>query len=397
MKKCKYNYIKIGILLLGLTGCGMNMSDEEPPSFIIDSSISSEVEQQPNKDFVEQLGTENVSDETGYNQFHRMLTDELGAREALFCIDEITGISYFVNQGKDYYLYQLRDGKASLAVEMPVKEVFTYGGFVYFMIENYDIYELEKLREGDIYCYNPSNSEVQLVHEAGLIENAQNYKLKVDETGVYFSYSIEEKETSEIKYYYHLPFDDEKYMTEEGWGNYRFGYMSELVLISRTEGEKDVKNLSMNPFRYCVVGDMLYSVELGRTVLSCLNLRTEKKIEYDFSEVVKQVHTQFNMGEILEETVVFQSFLVMGQDIWMAGPRALYHMDIESEVVTYYKLVDEEGVHCGIKALYTDGKQLYGLTQKEEEGASVVVRILTKEIEEDAEGVFCMKVEELTE
>ena len=395
MKKCKYNYIKIGILLLGLTGCGINMSDEEPPSFIIDSSISSEVEQQPNKDFVEQLDPEDFPKETSYNQFHRMLTNELGARESLFCIDEITGISYFVNQGKDYYLYQLRDGKASLVVEMPVKEVFTYGGLVYFMIENYDMYELTKLREGDIYCYNPSNGEIQLVHEAGLIENAQNYKLRVDETGIYFSYSIEEEETSEMKYYYHLPFDDEKHMTEEGWGNYRFSYMPELVLISRTEGEEDIRNLSMNPFRYCVVGDMLYFVELGSNVLSCLNLRTEEKIEYDFSEVVKQVHTQFHMGEILKETVIFQSFLVMEQHIWMAGPKVLYHMDIESREATYYKLVDEEGVHCGIKALYTDGKQLYGLTQKEE-GASVVVRILTNEIEE-VEGVFCMKVEDVTE
>ena len=397
MRKCKYNYIKIGILLLGLTGCGMNTSDEEPPSFIIDSSISSEVEQQPTKDFVEQLSSEHVPEDISYNQFHRMLSNELGVRESLFCIDEVTGISYFVNQGKDYYLYQLRDGQAKIAVEMPVKEVFTYGGFVYFMIEDYNSYQLTKLREGDIYCYNPSNREIQLLHEAGLIENAQNYKLKVDETGVYFSYSMEEKETSEIKYYYHLPFADEKYMTEEGWGNYRFAYMSELVLISRTEGEKDVRNLSMNPFRYCVVGDILYSVELGSTVLSCLNLKTEEKIEYDFSEVVRQVHTQFNMGEILEETVIFQSFLVMERDIWMAGPMALYHMDIESGVATYYKLIKEEGTHCGIKALYTDGKQLYGLTQEKEGGISVVVRILTNEVEEDTEGVFCMKVKEVTD
>ena len=397
MKKCKYNYIKIGILLLGLTGCGMNMSDEEPPSFIIDSSISSEVEQQPNKDFVEQLGTENVSDETGYNQFHRMLTDELGAREALFCIDEITGISYFVNQGKDYYLYQLRDGKASLAVEMPVKEVFTYGGFVYFMIENYDIYELEKLREGDIYCYNPSNSEVQLVHEAGLIENAQNYKLKVDETGVYFSYSIEEKETSEIKYYYHLPFDDEKYMTEEGWGNYRFSYMPELVLVSRTEGLADVRNLSMNPFRYCVVEDNLYSVELGSAVLSCLNLQTEERIEYDFSEVAEQVHEELKTGNLDEKTVILQSFLIMDKEVWAAGTNELYYMDIESGVATYYKLVNAEGKQCGIEALYTDGTRLYGLTRKEEDAESVVVHIVTNEIEKDEEGILCIKVEEITE
>ena len=283
MKKHSYHCIGISILLLGLAGCGIGMSKEEQNLPIINSSISSKEEQEKTENFVEILQKVNASKQTKYNQFHRMLSNEIGARESLFCIDGATGISYFVNQGKDYYLYQLKDGKADLVVAMPVKEVFAYGGFVYFMIESYDIYELTDIREGDIYCYNPSNGSVQLVHEAGLIENAQNHKLKVDENGIYFSYSIEEEETSEMKYYYHLPFDDEKYMTEEGWGNYRFSYMPELVLISRTEGEKDVRNLSMNPFRYCVVDDNLYSVELGSAVLSCLNLKTEEKVEYDFS------------------------------------------------------------------------------------------------------------------
>lgn len=394
MKKRNYNCIGMSILLLGLIGCGITMDKEaESTLSIINSSTSSREEQEKTGNFVEILQQVNASKQTRYNQFHRMLTNELGARTSLFCIDGATGISYFVNQGKDYYLYQLKDGKADLVVAMPAKEVFAYGGFVYFMIDRYGIYELTDIREGDIYCYNPSNGMVQLVHEAGLIENAQNHKLKVDENGIYFSYSIEEKETSEMKYYYHLPFDDEKYMTEEGWGNYRFSYMPELVLISRTEGEKDVRNLSMNPFRYCVVEDNLYSVELGSAVLSCLNLQTEEKVEYDFSEVVGQVHE----GILDEKTVILQSFLVMDEEIWAAGINELYYMDIERGVATYYKLVTEEGKQCRIESLYTDGKQLYGLVQKEENVASVVVRIVTNEIEENEEGILYMKVEEVTE
>ena len=394
MKKRSYNCIGMSILLLGLIGCGITMDKEaESTLSIINSSTSSREEQEKTGNFVEILQQVNASKQTRYNQFHRMLTNELGARTSLFCIDGATGISYFVNQGKDYYLYQLKDGKADLVVAMPAKEVFAYGGFVYFMIDRYGIYELTDIREGDIYCYNPSNGMVQLVHEAGLIENAQNHKLKVDENGIYFSYSIEEKETSEMKYYYHLPFDDEKYMTEEGWGNYRFSYMPELVLISRTEGEKDVRNLSMNPFRYCVVEDNLYSVELGSAVLSCLNLQTEEKVEYDFSKVAEQVH----QGSLDEKTVILQSFLVMDEEIWAAGINELYYMDIERGVATYYKLVTEEGKQCRIESLYTDGKQLYGLVQKEENVASVVVRIVTNEIEENEEGILYMKVEEVTE
>ena len=87
----------------------------------------------------------------------------------------------------------------------------------------------------------------------------------------------------------------------------------------------------------------------------------------------------------------------MDEEIWAAGINELYYMDIERGVATYYKLVTEEGKQCRIESLYTDGKQLYGLTQKEEDVASVVVRIMTNEIEENEEGILYMKVEEVTE
>ena len=140
----------------------------------------------------EVLEQKDASLQASYNSFNRMLsTDiELGfSGQSVFCVDESTGVVYFVNQGKgqDYYLYRLKDGEAKLAVAMPVKEIYTYQGSVYFMINSYDMYELGELHNGDIYCYTPADGTVQLVYEAGAVENSLDHRLTVNEKGIYFS------------------------------------------------------------------------------------------------------------------------------------------------------------------------------------------------------------------
>ena len=396
MEKRVYGYLSISVLLLGLVGgCYTGTTAKQTVVPTTSPMSSCNTEQEKKDSFIDILQQANEIKKIDYNAFHRMLSREIGSRTSLFCIDEDTGISYFVNQGKDYYLYQLKDGKAELLVQMPVKELFAYDGLVYFMIESYGVYELTELREGDIYCYSSWNNSVELVHEAGLIEGAKNYKLKVDTGGIYFSYSIENSETSASDYYYHLPFDDTKRMTEEGWGNYHFSYMPELVLVSRTEGLADVRNLSMNPFRYCVVGDNLYSVELGSMMLSCLNLKTEERIEYDFSKAVQQVHKQLEIGELSEDTVILQSFIVTEKEIWVAGTRELYHMDLTSGEVNWYKLIDEKGNQCEITALYTDKEHLYGAVKKTEDANAIVVQILTNQISQEEIGSLVMQIEDV--
>ena len=70
---------------------------------------------------------------------------------------------------------------------MSVKEIYTYQGSVYFMVNNYDMYELGELHNGDIYCYTPADGTVQLVYEAGAVENSLDHRLTVNEKGIYFS------------------------------------------------------------------------------------------------------------------------------------------------------------------------------------------------------------------
>ena len=130
----------------------------------------------------------------------------------MFCLDETTGVVYFVNQGKDNFLYRMKDGEVALAVAMPMQQLYTYQGSVYFMVDNYGRYELEGMKTGDIYCYTPSSGAVELVYALGTIlgetvENARDYKLLVEESGIYFGYCILRGEGEKIQTYnYFLPF-----------------------------------------------------------------------------------------------------------------------------------------------------------------------------------------------
>ena len=319
----------------------------------------------------EQLEQVDVSVQASYNSFNRMLSrdDELGlSGQSIFCIDESTGVVYFVNQGKDYYLYRLKDGEVKLAVAMPVKQVYTYQGLVYFMIESYEKYELEGLHNGDIYCYTPTTGTVELVYEAGAIEKSKEHRLTVNENGIYFSYFIE-TENKRNYYHYYLPFGESKPVedtgmtTLKGWDNYVFNYTSNgtgIVLQNRSGNEEDNIELSNRGIRFCVKGDYLYSAE--RTYISCLNLKTGEETKYDFLEMWKSaVRNQSSLGDNSGVRVI-ESFTVTETDIWVTGfGTILGRLNLETKELSYSRICKDknEALFYTIIELYTDGEQLY--------------------------------------
>ena len=319
----------------------------------------------------EQLEQVDASVQASYNSFNRILSidDELGLTgQSLFCIDEATGVVYFVNQGKDYYLYRIKDGEVKLAVAMPVKQVYTYQGLVYFMIESYEKYELEGLHNGDIYCYTPATGTVELVYELGTLQLSKEHKLTVNENGIYFSYFIE-KENKRTYYHYYLPFGESKpvkdteMMTLEGWDNYVFNYTSSgtgIVLQNRNGNKEDNIELSNRGYRFCVKGDYLYSAE--RTYISCVNLKTGEEIKYDFLEMWKSSVRNQSSLEDNSGVRVIESFTVTETDIWVTGfGTILGRLNLETKELSYSRICKDknEGLFYTIIELYTDGEQLY--------------------------------------
>lgn len=402
MKKRIYCYLFVSIILLSAVGCTTKQTDTKGTlSSTKESSFFAPAKKEEtvvSKGLCEVLEKKDASKEASYNSFHRMDSRSNGIQTSLFCIDSDTGVVYFANKGNDGYLYRMKDGEVKLAVAMPVKEIYTYDGLVYFMIENYEKYELKDMHNGDIYCYSPNTGAVQLIYPAGEIEGASEHKLMVNSDGIYFSYRVRKESESEesgtsLYYYRYLAFGetepvaDMKSMTTIGWENYYldFPYIDnspKFALVSRTDYLDDVKEVCAKTFRYCVVGDTLYSVGLGSTILACLNLTTGETKEYDFYEIVKQAHTDAD-GEVhLSDTMeIFNSFLVMEKEIWLSGPSEVYHLDLESGEMNYYRLVKGDTLDsCVIDALYTDGEQLYTMTCPINQTEKSFHRILTEEV-----------------
>ena len=341
-----------------------------------------------------------------YNSFNRMLSQmEVSgfAGNSLFCIDESTGVIYFVNQGKDYYLYRLKDGEVELVVDMPVKEVYPYNDSVYFMIEDYGKYELEGMNNGDIYCYTPADGTIQLIYEIGVPES-KTHKFVIKEEGIYFSYEIIKNETSSSFYNYYLPVGeitpivDTKVMTWKGWNDYFFSYSNGFVLQSRTrqsDGTRETIPLSASRGRYCVVGDNLYSA--NKTSVSCINLNTGEEKKYSFEKIIEEVRG----AEILEQkgVEIIDKFTVTEEDIWVEDGFYLYRFHLQNEELSYYRIIDNDKTLHTIENLYTDGEQLYvlGSLATTEKRQNILMRVLPENVVEDSMQEPSLKVEYITE
>ena len=388
MKRKNFCYVLIALLLLCMTGCGTKQILAE-----VDNSVSVDP-----------------------NVFNHLASRDSDTDPSIFWFDEENEVSYFVNRASDYYIYQLKGNESKLVVDIPAQELWMHDGLLYFMVENYDNRELVDMHLGDIYCYNPKKDTVELVYAAGAMdEKSVGHELKVNENGIYFSYTVKDEEKSEGTrsiydvYHYYLPFGatepvkDELEMTTIGWEDYKVTYTPAFSLVSRTEETKDTKELGIRAFQYCIVGDMLYSVALGDCKLSGFNLKTEERIEYDFSELIYEEKDLVTGEEVLPSgLVVFHSFVIKEKELWLAGTSRLYHMDLETGEQNCYILENEDCERMEIRTLYTAGDELYVEINPSRSGMAYrLVRVKTDEIRTsdytvDGKHEVFIRMEELT-
>ena len=333
------------------------------------------------------------------NAMNRKLTRDMDSGSSLFCIDE-NGIVYFVNQNHDNYLYCMKDGNVQLVVDIPVKEIYPWEDVVYFMIAS----NVEEKQAGDIYKYIPTTKEIQLVYALGAIKDAQNHKMTVNKQGIHFNYSqiiAKEGDTTRVKVSsYTLPFGEKEPVKDiqklgkAGWGDYYFSYefdsknSTEAVnvsLVSRTNGKSDILPLTIGDFQYCVVGDNIYSIELGSSAVSIVNLKSQKKTRYDFRSGLIDANSYLkeeiakSFGTRMEELISF-TITENGAIVWATDGEYLYRINTEDK---YVFPIETKDVNRRIEKLYTDGRRVYGLYCSERTGATSLVRFCTEVIEQN--------------
>ena len=429
MKKQRYFCLVVSMIVIGMTGCTVKDSPTTltpTPTEKIREVIFEKREETSEKNIIKTEGLCEVLEatsnfETTYNSFHRMIdiiSKDGMAGTSLFCIDERTGVIYFVNQGKDCFLYRIKEGEVALAVAMPVKDIYPYEDSIYFMVDDYGKYELQRMNKGDIYCYTPASGAVELVYATGVIKGLVDCNLYVEQSGIYFCYKKDDgivvengEETQMVKYlYYYLPFgekepvEDTKQMVKKGWGDYFFEYSSKIELISRTpkeDGTRETLEVPIKGTKFCVVGDVLYFIEKAKVVAT--NLKTGERTEYDFWEALKEVNTEYVLEEVVKGRLI-ESFLMTEDALWVTviGGSSLYRMDLQSGEVTFGQIYDNNNSSTlyNIIDLYTDGTELYGLHMERPYDSSSkgnVVRLVTEKMRDVGIYIGTVTIESLTE
>ena len=334
------------------------------------------------------------------NGMNRKFTRGIDSGASLFCVDDEETV-YFVNQNRDNYLYEMKDGVVQVAVALPVKEVYPFGDYVYFMISE----DTEEQKAGDIYQYKKETKELELLYALGTIRGGEHHKLNVNEQGVHFNYSeivssVDGVIRNKVSFYT-LPFGasepvkDTTNQGKVGWENYYFSYPLEtadsiepakIAFISRTKGEDDSIPLEIGEFQYCIAGDKLYSINLGSSVISTFHLETKKKKVYDLrSEIISanaylKEEIEDCFGEGMEEISSF-TITENGDYLWATDGEYLYCVDMTAKQFYPMDTIATTDSNRKIEQLYTDGRRVYGLYSADGTEEPRLVRFCVENIE----------------
>lgn len=122
----------------------------------------------------------------------------------LVCKDPVYDITYYVNYGRDYFVYAKRGDEVEKVLEIPAKDLFCRQGILYFRTGSYDIYEFDSFVDGAVMAYNPVDGSVEVVI------NEPVYEMAVYPDGIFYvvkRVTMSEDGTVELsyglwKYYY---------------------------------------------------------------------------------------------------------------------------------------------------------------------------------------------------
>lgn len=200
----------------------------------------------------------------------------------LICPDLDNDMIYYVNYGDDNYIYKLKDGLSTLVLEKEAFQLSLWENKLYFLARH----ETSDRNEGDIYCYNLGNGELQL------LQKAKAYYLLVDSLGIYYE-EIINSDTSERRYY-RLGIDGNS--LEKLDNRYYLSYYDYQIIQNKTAvvlQHKDTKEeFFIAPYEYGSWGLTIYDnhIILHRdSVFYIINLLNGDKKAIQYSNSKSQV------------------------------------------------------------------------------------------------------------
>lgn len=321
------------------------------------------------------------------NLEENMRSDDSGGYSVLVCKDSVYDVTYYVNYGRDYYIYAMREGVSELAVKIPGRELFCRNGELYFIADTYGLYEFETFAEGNILKYNPVDGCVEtvveeaattmIVYPDGICFNDVGEPIEFGEDGEmrstpvdYFYYSFEEKRV--------IPFS-EKGMEMRRWNNNwivtkietlsessptvqqlrDLGYLGEVTAATGTdmkdmEGNviSTLKDITSLPATYWMKEELLYYIE--QKAVEGSDQRRSVLMTYDLNTGTKEEVVTLDFPTVLSNSdmLLFHDTLYFGN---------LLRVSLQEGTQCYAQYADESIDFGNIDAFYTDGDTMFCL------------------------------------
>ena len=216
------------------------------------------------------------------------------------CKDPVYDITYYVNYGRDYYIYAKRGDDSECVVEIPARDLYCREGVLYFRTEDYDLYEFDSFADGAILAYDPTDGSIEVVineptFEMEVYPDGILYAVNEDYIGEdgmqramrhLFFHSFENKENTELP----PPF-----RTVSRWKEYQLvaeiseGEDSTLIgwRLKTPQGESAglLSEWTNLPPSYRITEDGIYYIDVKQDILMHYDVETgvsEREVELAF-------------------------------------------------------------------------------------------------------------------
>lgn len=298
---------------------------------------------------------------------------------SLVCKDPVYGITYYVNYGRNYYIYAMRDGVSELVVEIPAMDLYCREGELYFIANDFACYTFEDFENGAILKYNPVSGEVQSVggqradsmivypdgicfKQKGEIEAISDTQWLQKVNQFYFSFEeqkatllensnlmLERWKSNNIEIITEVASEEEEYvkeMREQGiTGDIYVRIGSKLV--DQNGKEQQMKMRVTDAFS--MQGDTMYYMDASEQDGS-YGLKAYNMVTGEVKEVVASIAPE-NMFPASKDFIIFQNVLYLPN--W-------FRVSLIDGVSSYAQ-IKGAATFSEIEAFYTDGDTLFCL------------------------------------
>ena len=296
---------------------------------------------------------------------------------ALICPDYEHDLIYYVNYGKDNYIYQLDDGVSTLLVDKEAHSLQLWDNELYFIEDE----ESSSRKIGSIYCLNLDTKVLRLVQDT----NAEN--LYIDTSGLfYYSYTdtghfsgvlleFENQEPKQVDYIFPTSYNEfQIHGSHEGI--YIFNsHTQEKTFIAPGE-YINYKPMLHNEYFMFIRGASIYTLNLLNGEKKIFNLNEYEKMEYD----VVYIFDYCGIDNKIYATDGGSCFII-NMDSEEIERYMIITINFEDEYTNFEDEYTNFEDKYRIDNLFTDGDKLYGLITYSDDNSMELVELFITEHE----------------